>query len=138
MKRLFAIMVAVGVIGMSAASPTIGQRTPATPEQRERRALQIKNWVEADAKAHPKWRMLITFRDGTQAAGRIQDVHENDFVLKQDDGFPARTIAYSEIDIPPQHLTPMAEKIAEYTGCTILVVIFFPLIVLMGLTGGWD
>lgn len=137
-KRLLAIVVAVGMIAANVGSPVFGQRTPATPEQRERRALQIKSWVEADAKTHPKWRMLTIFRDGTQAAGRIQEVHENDFVLKQDGGFPARTIAYSEIDMPPQHLQPMAEKIAKFTGCTVLVIIFFPLIVLMGLTGGWD
>jgi hypothetical protein len=135
-KRFLAIVVAVGVIAMSMASSTFGQGTKVTPEQMERRAQQIKNWVQTDAKAHPNWRMLIIFRDGTQAAGRIQEVHENDFVLKQDDGFPARTIGYSEIDMPPQHLTPMAEKIAEYTGCTILVAVFFPLMLLMLLTGG--
>jgi hypothetical protein len=82
--------------------------------------------------------MLITFLDGTQAAGRIQEVHESDFVLKQDTGFPARTIAYSEIDMPPRHLTPIAEKIAEDTGLTILCIICSPLILLMMLTGATD
>ena len=138
MRRLIAIVVLVGVFAMAAISPAFGQGTPGKFSETERHALQIKSRVGADAKAHPKWRMLIIFQDGTQAAGRIREVHENDFILKQDGNFPARTIAYSELGMPPKHLQPMAEKIAEYTGCTILVVIFFPLIVLMGLTGGWD
>ena len=138
MKRLLAIVVAVGVFAIYVTSPAFGQGAANNLSETERHALEMKSWVKSDAISHPKWRVLISFRDGTQAAGRIREVHENDFVLAQSGNFPSRTIAYSELAIPPRRIQPMAEKIAEYTGCTILVIVFFPLLVFMGLTGDWD
>ena len=138
MKKLLVIVVGLGVLTTYVSAVVDAQRAPETPVQRRAFVLDVKKQVEKDAKTHPKNRILVRFRDGTKAVGRIGEVHGSDFVLEQGGKKPNRTISYDELTNAPTQITPLAEKIAEYTGLGILFVICFPLILLLLATGQTD
>ena len=138
MKELIVVFMAVIVAGTCAALPAVGQGSPDNLSEPERYALAMKSWVKRDAESHPKWRELIRLQNGSSVIGRIREARENDFVLEPYGDKPSRTIAYSDVAAPPKRVQPLAEKIAERTGMGILYVIFFPVIVIWGITGGWQ
>jgi hypothetical protein len=138
MKRLFAIVIAVGVLTTYASSPAFGQDTPVPAARRQLPAAKIRTAVELQARSSPKHRTLVRLRDGSSIVGRISDVHENDFVVVPVGNQPPRTIAYTELAKAPVRDAPLAAKIAEETGLVILIVILSPLIFLAGITGAWD
>jgi hypothetical protein len=138
MKRLLAIVVAICIFTVTNSATVDAQHVPDVPAQRKAFVLEVKKQVEKDAKTHPKNRMMVNFRDGTKAVGRIRDAHGDDFVLEQGGKKPDRTIAYSDLANAPTQITPMAEKIAEYTGLSIMFIICFPFILFLILTGQRD
>jgi hypothetical protein len=138
MKRFLIAAVVVGMFTAGVSAPADAQRVPETPVQRAAFVLGVKKQVEKDAIAHPKNRVLVQFRDGTKAVGRIREAREGDFVLAQGGKKPDRTIAYADVIHAPNVVAPLGERIAEYTVLGIVFVICFPFILLMILTGQGD
>lgn len=138
MKRLFAIVVAVGMFFTYASSPALAQEAPQVAARGQSPAAQIKTAVKLQAMSNPRHRTLLRLRDGSRLIGRIREVREKDFVFEPVGNQPPRVIAYTELAKAPVRYMPLAEKIAEETGLCVVIVILSPLILLLGITGAWD
>ena len=135
MRKLLSIVVVFGTIAATLSSPAFAQDAAANSSASAQFVRIVKSSLKENLEKHPRDRVLVKFRDGSRATGRVGDIHDDDFVLKPGKNLPPRTVAYSELASAPERIQPKYEKVLLWVGLSPFVVICLPLMLLVAALG---
>jgi hypothetical protein len=138
MKRLLAIVAAVGAFAAYVALPVAAQTASDSMASKDSLVLHVKAQVTKAAKRQPRDHVLIRFQDGSQITVRILQAGDKDFVLEESDNKQQRTIAYTELVATPKRMQPSSKQTATKVGQNAVYLVLLPLITIAGTFGAVD